>query len=228
MNSSYTDPHHDDFFVHPQATAIYKNWVKTLLTRVNTLTGVAYKDEPAIAAWELANEPRCQGSGHYGTSNECVKDYAVYNTTPVAVRITAWVTEMSAFIKSIDARHLVAVGDEGFLCEEYQTCGDTTCDCYYGTDYPAFTALPTIDFGSAHLYPDAWGKDIAWGTQWILNHTQGAAALGKPFLLGEFGSKAGASDAQHDVCVQGRDGQGLASAPLLTLKPPPASHPQVC
>ena len=32
-------------------------FLKTVLTRVNSITGVAYKDDPTIFAWELMNEP---------------------------------------------------------------------------------------------------------------------------------------------------------------------------
>jgi endo-1,4-beta-mannosidase len=34
-------------------------WAQTLLTRKNHLTGVEYRDDPTILAWELMNEPRC-------------------------------------------------------------------------------------------------------------------------------------------------------------------------
>nr|GEX67118.1 mannan endo-1,4-beta-mannosidase 7 [Tanacetum cinerariifolium] len=49
----------DDFYTNPVAKGFYKNHVKTVLTRYNTLTGVMYKNDPTIMAWELMNEPRC-------------------------------------------------------------------------------------------------------------------------------------------------------------------------
>ncbi|MCD7458687.1 hypothetical protein HAX54_038903 [Datura stramonium] len=49
----------DDFFTNPMIKEFYKNHVKVVLTRVNTITKVAYKDDPTILSWELMNEPRC-------------------------------------------------------------------------------------------------------------------------------------------------------------------------
>lgn len=194
QNSSFT-AFHDDFYVDPVINRWYQSWVASVVTRRNSLTGVAYRDDPTILAWELGNEPRCQGSGMFSSSSQCVLNYAVYGVDPVAARVGQWVRTMSAFVKSLDSNHLVATGDEGFACERYQTCPDVTCDCYYGVDSANFSAVPTIDFMSLHLYPGSWGKDVDWATQYILNHTALAQQIGKPVVLGEFGFQ---SD-QHDV-----------------------------
>jgi mannan endo-1,4-beta-mannosidase len=197
-NASYTDAHHDDFFIREYQISAYLAYASMLVNRKNSITGLAYKDDPAIFAWELMNEPRCQGSGAYPSTNNCTLNYAKYKVPPVAFKITPWVDRVSTAIKAMDSNHLLAVGDEGFLCLEYQQCPDQSCDCYVGTDFQAFTALPNIDFGSMHLYPESWGKAsnaLEWGVEWVANHTSIAHGLGKPVLLGEFGIKAGQSDA---------------------------------
>jgi mannan endo-1,4-beta-mannosidase len=192
IDPTYTDPKHDDFFTRPWQISTFVAYAEALAGRTNSLTGVKYSDDPTILAWELINEPRCQGSGAYTSSNNCTLNYAQFNKTPVAFKIPPWIDTVSTALKAADPNHLIAVGDEGFLCEEYQTFPNMVGDCYVGTDFVKQTALPHIDFGSFHLYPDAWGQgqDAAeWGAAWIANHSALAGAVGKPLVLGEFGVK---------------------------------------
>jgi mannan endo-1,4-beta-mannosidase len=165
---------HDDFYTDPEIRGWYQAWITHVLERVNPLTGIAYKDDPAIAMWELGNEPRCTGAGVYGRSPNC--------TTQT---LTEWADVMSAHVRSVDPNHLIAVGDEGFYCVEdgmhwTEQCGD-------GVDSIALARLPNIDVMSAHLYPEAWGTSPDWGTDWITRHVNDAKANGKASLLGEFG-----------------------------------------
>jgi mannan endo-1,4-beta-mannosidase len=166
--------YHDEFYTDPLIRTWYKNWIAHLLDRTNTYNGLKYKDDPTIMTWELGNEPRCLSAGAYPRSPNC--------TTQTLI---GWADEMSTYIKTIDSKHLVSVGDEGFYCVANPT--DWTENCGEGVDTLAFTALENIDVMSFHLYPDLWGKDVAWGTQWIQRHFQDARALDKPAMLGEFG-----------------------------------------
>lgn len=166
--------YHDDFYTDPQIRQWYKNWIEYLLNRVNTYTGVKYRNDPTIMMWELGNEPRCKGSGVYPPSPNC--------TTETLIE---WADEMSSFIKTIDRHHLVSVGDEGFLC--LADGDDWTNNCTEGADSVAFAALPNIDMMSFHLYPDPWGKTPEWGSDWIEQHLREARRLNKPAYLGEFG-----------------------------------------
>ncbi|KAI3464262.1 hypothetical protein Pfo_020925 [Paulownia fortunei] len=59
----------DDFYTNAVVKGFYKNHVQRVLTRINTITGVAYKDDPTVMAWELINEPRCQADYSGNTVN---------------------------------------------------------------------------------------------------------------------------------------------------------------
>ncbi|KAJ3570962.1 hypothetical protein NP233_g4061 [Leucocoprinus birnbaumii] len=152
---------HDLFYTNTNVKNAYKNYVKTFVSR--------YVNEPGIMAWELANEPRCKGSTGSSSGN-CT------TTT-----ITNWASEMSAYIKSLDKNHLVAIGDEGF----YNQPGAPTYPYQgsEGVDFAANLAISTLDFGTFH----ASGNETAWGTQWIADHAASMKSAGKPVILEEFG-----------------------------------------
>ena len=63
---------------------------------------------------------------------------------------------MAAHTKSIDERHLLEIGMEGFY-------GDSTSDkkplnhgIQVGTDFISSHLVPQIDFATIHAYPDLW------------------------------------------------------------------------
>jgi mannan endo-1,4-beta-mannosidase len=181
------DDEHADFYTDPVINGWYKNWISTLLNRTNSISGVKYKNDPTIMAWELANEPRCTSAGAYpdGTCNTTI--------------ITNWARTMSDYVKTIDKKHLLSAGDEGFFClpeakwtltQKYgpsQYGAGLGEDCKDGIDTIALASLPSMDMMSMHLYPDNWKESTAWGTGWIKEHAAAAAKIGKPVYLGEFG-----------------------------------------
>jgi mannan endo-1,4-beta-mannosidase len=175
-NQSY----HDQFYSDPVIRQWYKNWISHLLNHVNTYNGIAYRNDPAIAIWELANEPRCAGTG-LPTSGGC---------TPQT--IVSWITDVASYIKSIDTDHLVAVGDEGFYCIPGKPASDFIENCSSGVDTLAFSEVPGIDLMGFHLYPEGWGQSIAWSETFTNQHLSDASQrVNKPAYLGEFGLLSG-------------------------------------
>jgi mannan endo-1,4-beta-mannosidase len=182
------DKHHE-FFTQPELKQAYKNWVEHVVTRTNTITGVPYREDRSIFAWELANEPRCKGGGSFD-----------HDTGWTTSTITGWAEEMSSYIKSIDSNHMVSVGDEGFLNRGGEHWAYNAND---GVDHAALTALPAVDFGTFHLYPEDWGVSLEWGEQWLLDHLRVARELGKPTVLEEYGVKVARSQGKFGTIVKG-------------------------
>jgi mannan endo-1,4-beta-mannosidase len=71
------------FWRNQQLKADFKLTIHYLLNRVNTITGVSYKNDKAILCWETGNELQAPAS---------------------------WTAEMAAYIKSIDTNHLLMDG----------------------------------------------------------------------------------------------------------------------
>ncbi|MFC4589161.1 cellulose binding domain-containing protein [Sphaerisporangium corydalis] len=165
--------YHDEFYTSATIRQWYKDWIGHLLNRTNTVTGVKYKDDPAIFSWELGNEPRCINA-NLPASGTC---------TPTT--LVNWVTEISAYVKSQDPNHMLSVGDEGFLARG--NASDWLYNAADGVDHEAMTRVANIDYGTFHLYPNGWGRTADWGTQWIKDHAAAADAYGKPTILEEFG-----------------------------------------
>jgi hypothetical protein len=73
----------DDFWTDEQVIGDFEQTVRHLLTRVNSRTGIAYRDEPAILGWETGNELDCPPQ---------------------------WTRRIAALMKSLDPKHLVLDG----------------------------------------------------------------------------------------------------------------------
>ncbi|ATX79326.1 hypothetical protein Ga0123461_0906 [Mariprofundus aestuarium] len=73
-----------DFWNDTKAKSDFKQFVSWLMNRKNTITGIVYKDDPTIMAWELGNE--------------------IDKASP------GWISEMAAHIKNHDANHLLIDG----------------------------------------------------------------------------------------------------------------------
>lgn len=180
----------DDFFRNPVVKGYYKNLIKTVLNRYNTFTGIHYKDDPTIMAWELMNEPRC-------------------TSDPSGRTIQAWITEMASYVKSIDRNHLLEAGLEGFYGQSTPQRKRVNPNLDIGTDFVANNLIPGIDFATVHSYPDQWlsssndRDQLSFLNNWLDTHIQDAQhILRKPILLAEFGKSRkdpGYSTYQRDV-----------------------------
>ncbi|KAL5864875.1 hypothetical protein ACOSQ3_002389 [Xanthoceras sorbifolium] len=178
----------DSFFFDPSIRKYFKNYVVTVLTRKNTITGIEYRNDPTIFAWELINEPRCM-------------------TDPSGDTLQDWIDEMSAFVKSIDKYHLVTVGLEGFYGPKNSkrlTVNPEQWASDLGSDFIRNSRIENIDFASVHIYPDHWFHDrefednLKFVSKWMLSHIEdGDIELRKPVMFTEFGLSNLNKDFEH-------------------------------
>lgn len=169
----------DSFFSDPSIRKYFKTYVKTIITRKNHLTGIEYRDDPTIFAWELMNEPHC-------------------TSDPSGDTLQGWIEDIASYVKSLDKNHLITVGLEGFYgptspLEKLRINPGEWCSTL-GTDFIRNSKIPLIDFTTVHIYPDKWLKGaeleekIRNTERWVKSHIEdGDKELKKPVLFSEFG-----------------------------------------
>ncbi|HTQ98775.1 MAG TPA: hypothetical protein VMH83_02250 [Candidatus Acidoferrum sp.] len=161
------------FYRSDEANKQYRATVAMLLDRVNTITNTHYRDDPAIMAWQLANEPRP------GVDSASDDDKQIY---------AQWIDDTAKYIHSLDSHHLVTTGSEGLK----GSAND-------GALYLKVHSSPYIDYVDFHLWPRNWGwyrperPDKSWdetarrSLDYLQWHLEAAERLHKPMVLDEFG-----------------------------------------
>mmetsp|Transcript_2474 Transcript_2474/g.8808 ORF Transcript_2474/g.8808 Transcript_2474/m.8808 type:complete len:286 (+) Transcript_2474:898-1755(+) len=169
---SPTARRHQDFFTDEAAKRLYKDNMRALASRKNSINGIVYKDDPTIMGWNLANEPRCQGCG--------------------SEPMQAWIEEMCGYLKSVAPNHLVGIGYEGFYGpgsgKERRNPAPWATD--EGQNFVENSKVQCIDYVGIHVWPDNWKfKDTGFQQRFIEEHIADTKEQipGKPFVLEEFG-----------------------------------------
>jgi mannan endo-1,4-beta-mannosidase len=98
----------NQFYSNDEVIKDFETYISTLLNHVNIYTGIAYKDDPTIMAWETGNE---------------------------LIPPITWTRTISAYIKRIDNHHLVMDGRGGIDPEAANLANvDIVSDHYYPKD----------------------------------------------------------------------------------------------
>lgn len=148
------------FYTCPECQTWYRHHIETLVDHTNPYTGLTYRDDPTIFAWELANEPR---------------------RYPVT-----WVNETAAYIKSLDPHHLVTTGSEGSPPgERQQDFKETHAGAHI--DYATIHIWPQNWGWYDPLQPSTYSLAESSARTYFQTHATEAATLHKPLVLEEFG-----------------------------------------
>ena len=129
----------NQFYSNPAVIETFEDYISHILNRVNSYTGVAYKNDPTILGWET-------GNGLLAPST--------------------WVETIAAYIKSIDLNHLVIDGNSGQSYGSSMFAGDLQLpdvDIYTGQYYPLNISALNTQAGEAQRANKVFiAEEYAW------------------------------------------------------------------
>ena len=171
------------------AQELYFNHLRNIVGRTNSITGKPYRDDPAIFAWQLGNEPRCF------SSEKEIQDGFI-----------GWMTKAAAIVKELDPNHLLSTGNEGLMGSEEDI-----------ELVRRINSIPGIDYMTIHIWPYNWGwakadsleEDLPAAIEktsaYIGLHAELAQELGMPVVCEEFGFPRDGFKADISAPTRARD-----------------------
>lgn len=154
------------FYTLEKAQSLFEQFLRTVINRRNTITGVAYKDDPTIMSWQLSNEPR--GRVH-------------------AEAYVHWVDRAGKFIQQQAPRQLVSLGGEGKLVPIDSTEFDRVSRSPY-LDYLTIHIWPeNWGWFDPTRGDSTFNRSVGRTMGYLADHVAIAEKVGKPITLEEFG-----------------------------------------
>ncbi|MEN7547882.1 cellulase family glycosylhydrolase [Rapidithrix thailandica] len=154
------------FYSDPQAVNYFNEHIEFIIGRTNGYSGIDYKEDPAIMAWELGNEPR-------GTNN--MTDFY------------QWLNTTSSLIKSLAPHQLLTVGSEGTM--EGITGTEFLKDhSFEAIDYTTVHVwIENRNWYDPANAQATYLQAVDTAAEVLKEHVQWALKLNKPLVLEEFG-----------------------------------------
>lgn len=155
------------FYRNEEAQQLFENHLRFLIGRRNSVTGQAYKEDPTIMAWQLANEPRSFVNGR---------------------TFRRWIEKTAKLIKELDPNHLVSLGGEG---DADNIFAGASFKKDQRSDYIDYLTMHIWVQNWTWYDPtgpaETFEKAVKKAREYIQHHTAMAKVMGKPVVLEEFG-----------------------------------------
>jgi mannan endo-1,4-beta-mannosidase len=181
-----------EFYGNQGANEKYRGYIRDLVKRVNTISGIPYVDDPAIMSWQLANEPRPAPDSRENAEH--------------ARLFVEWVHSTCEFIQDLDPNHLVSTGNEGYngSAQSWEI-------------YREAHESPHVDYLTFHIWPKNWGwydaanpdstfeRALSNTFTYFAEHIDMARQMNKPTVLEEFGLERDGGSFSPEVPTTYRD-----------------------
>jgi mannan endo-1,4-beta-mannosidase len=173
------------FYSNDGAKQDFRDHIDFIVNRVNPYTGLAYKNDPTIMAWELGNEPR-------GYTN--------------ATAMNTWIDSTAAYIKGLDPNHLVTTGCEGDTpWPSYNGLDFEANHDGPDIDYTTIHIWPQNWNWYDPTNPGTYSTAESEARSYFNSHEARAVTLDKPMVLEEFGLARDGGSYDPSAAVTYRD-----------------------